>query len=131
MFLSNVILILSGAVLAQLFTMLVTHSLVLGKLWRKALKKKPEAKIPLKYHAISFVLFLLTAVIFNFIVPLLGITAGIDYFIFAGLMSLAFALPPLVLHVLYSGFAKHLIWISLIQFLGANLLIALPYALLI
>ena len=100
------------AILAQGLHILWYSPLLCGKAWRAALKRKADAKIPMKMSLISLVTLILASLIYGFFVETLGMAAAIDYVIFTGLMFVAFTVPAKVMAVIYAGQSRKLIIID-------------------
>ncbi len=79
---------------------------VLGTKWSEARGKTGEkAKPEAKQFVISFLLWLLAACFYSFLVDIIEIDVVPGYFSLSCLLWVAFAMPPLLMGALYTGYA--------------------------
>lgn len=93
------------AVMAFLLGVLWYHPKVLGARWLEARNLTPE---DLHRHAsplvLSFPLWFLTALFYTFLLVTLKIESPAEIFLFSCMLWVAFAMPPLVMGSLYTGY---------------------------
>lgn len=118
-----------GAIVAQALNYVWYGPYLLGSAWRKALRKKPEAKIPRQMQIISFVIWVIVSILLGCVYWILGFSALIDHILLAVLMCLIFTMPARIMATLYSGHSKQLIWIDGGYYLISYGLIGLIFAL--
>tara|TARA_Y100000294_G_scaffold156732_1_gene157807 strand:+ start:1232 stop:1636 length:405 start_codon:yes stop_codon:yes gene_type:complete len=116
-----------SAFLAFLLGLLWYSPMLFGAAWRAALKRKPEAKIPMKMRVTLGVLWLFSAIVYSFVAQAIGLSSASDYLIFSGLMFLCFSLPVKIMDVIYAGQARSLIMIEGLYYLTAYILIGMTH----
>ena len=107
---SDIELPLLATVLSGSFAFLIGlfwyHPKVLGERWLQARGlTKEDVKPNLKQFIISLLLWLLAACFYSFLVNIIEINEVPGYFSLSCLLWVAFAMPPLVMGALYTGYA--------------------------
>lgn len=94
-----------GAVAAFVLGLVWYHPKVLGTRWLEARDIKPE---DVHKHSnpfvLSFPLWFLTALFFTFLMVTMNISAPAEVFLFCCMLWVAFAMPPIVMGSLYTGY---------------------------
>lgn len=94
-----------GAVFAFVLGLVWYHPKVLGGRWLEARDLKVE---DFKTHSnpfvLSFPLWFLTALFYTFLVMTMQIQSPAEVFLFSCLLWVAFAMPPIVMGSLYTGY---------------------------
>tara|TARA_Y100001001_G_C7949509_1_gene288509 strand:- start:267 stop:662 length:396 start_codon:yes stop_codon:yes gene_type:complete len=117
-----------GAALVQVLSFLWYSPYLFGSIWRKALRKKPEARIPRQMQVTSFVIWVVAAIMLGVAYWILGFVALVDHVLLAVLMCLTFTMPARVMAILYSGHSKHLIWVDGLYYLLSYVFLGLIFA---
>lgn len=97
---------LVSGILAFMLGLFWYHPKVLGARWMEARAKAvSDVKRDPKQFIISFLLWLLSACFYTFLVAILEITDVPGFFSLSCLLWVAFAMPPLVMGALYTGYS--------------------------
>jgi len=92
--------------LAFLMGMFWYHPKVLGTRWMEARGQKANGSRPdIKQIIISLLLWLLAACFYTFLTSIIGVNEPPGFFSLSCLLWVAFAMPPLVMGALYTGYA--------------------------
>ena len=98
--------VVASGVLAFVLGLFWYHPKVLGAKWMEARGKTIEdARPDGKQFIISFLLWLLAACFYAFLVSIIGIGEIPGFFSLSCLLWVAFAMPPLVMGALYTGYS--------------------------
>lgn len=120
-----------GAVFAFLLGMIWYHPRVLGARWLEARELKPE---DVKRHSspfvLSFPLWFLSALFYTFLAVTLKIEAPAEVFLFSCMLWVAFAMPPIVMGSLYTGYPFNAVAIDSAYQLAGYYALGLTYILL-
>jgi len=94
-----------GALVAFVLGLVWYHPKVLGARWLEARDLQPT---DMKRHSnpfmLSFPLWFLTALFYSFLIVSMGIDGPPELFLFSCLLWVAFAMPPIVMGSLYTGY---------------------------
>lgn len=94
-----------SAVVAFLLGIVWYHPRVLGGNWLKARGKDAEDRRRTSpAYVLSFPLWFLTAIFFNFMIIYMGIEGSPEIFLISCMLWVAFAMPPIVMGSLYTGY---------------------------
>lgn len=106
------------------------HPKVLGARWMQARGIEPDAVRPeVKQFVISFLLWMLAACFYSFMVNIIHIDDIPGYFALSCLLWVAFAMPPLVMGALYTGYAFEAVSIDASYQLAGYYIFALAHIL--
>lgn len=94
-----------SAVVAFLLGLIWYHPRVLGGKWLEAREmSSDQLKRGAAPFVLSFPLWFLTSLFFTFMLVYMNISAGSEVFLMACLLWVAFAMPPIVMGSLYTGY---------------------------
>lgn len=94
-----------SAVVAFLLGLVWYHPRVLGNRWLEARGKvSEEMGRGANPFILSFPLWFLTAIFFNFMLIYMGISGSPEIFLLSCMLWVAFAMPPIVMGSLYTGY---------------------------
>lgn len=120
-----------GAVVAFLLGLVWYHPKVLGTRWLEARQIKPE---DIQRHSnpfvLSFPLWFLTALFYVFLAVTLKVHAPEEILLLSCLLWVAFAMPPIVMSSLYTGYPFNAVAIDASYQLGGYYALGLVYILL-
>ncbi|OFW88058.1 MAG: hypothetical protein A3J37_08310 [Alphaproteobacteria bacterium RIFCSPHIGHO2_12_FULL_45_9] len=120
-----------GAVVAFLLGLIWYHPKVLGTRWLEARQIKPD---DIQHHSspfiLSFPLWFLTALFYVFLAVTLKVHAPEEILLFSCLLWVAFAMPPIVMSSLYTGYPFNAVAIDASYQLGGYYALGLVYILL-
>lgn len=120
-----------GAVVAFLLGLVWYHPKVLGTRWLEARQMKAE---DIQRHSnpfiLSFPLWFLTALFYVFLAVTLKVHAPSEILLFSCLLWVAFAMPPIVMSSLYTGYPFNAVAIDASYQLGGYYALGLVYILL-
>lgn len=117
---------LASGLAAFLLGILWYHPKMLGTKWLEARGSSSSApSFASSQFVVTFPLWLLTALFFTFMVTYFGITDPTEFFLLACLLWVAFAMPPIVMGSLYTGYPFNAVAIDAAYQLGGYYAIAL------
>ncbi len=121
-----------GAVLAFILGMIWYHPRILGSRWLEARNLTPN---DMQRHAspfvLSFPLWFLTALFYTFLAVTLKIESPAEVLLFSCMLWVAFAMPPIVMGSLYTGYPFNAVAIDASFQLAGYYALGLTYILLL
>lgn len=119
-----------AGIAAFLLGMFWYHPKVLGTRWMEARGQTfDDTKPEIKQFIISFLLWLLAACFYSFLVGIIEIHEVPGFFSLSCLLWVAFAMPPLVMGALYTGYAFEAVSIDAAYQLAGYYIFALVHIL--
>lgn len=120
-----------GAVAAFVLGMVWYHPKVLGTKWLEARKLEPnESTYQASPFVLSFPLWFLSALFYTFLAVTLKIEGPEEILLFSCMLWVAFAMPPIVMGSLYTGYPFNAVAIDASYQLGGYYVMGLVYILL-
>lgn len=120
-----------GAVLAFILGIIWYHPRILGSRWLEARQLKPE---DVQRHSspfvLSFPLWFLTALFYTFLAVTLKVQAPEEILLLSCMLWVAFAMPPIVMGSLYTGYPFNAVAIDASYQLAGYYALGLTYILL-